>query len=170
MPATSPQPNTNTWTHFVCVVNRPANLYTLYANGVRVVVNATPTGQGVKPVPSSLVQWIIGHSENTASHGDSFRGALDDMRIYNRAFNLNDVEALYEAGNIQPPLSVGSTNGVITLSWPSWASDYVPQSADAIAASGTVWNSVPGTPLLNGASRTLTITLGTGSKYYRLKK
>lgn len=164
-PAASPEPVTNNWRHFVVVVDRLAGRYSLYGDGVRRVWQAGPY---TKAVPSD-VQWVFGHHETIATHTEGFRGLLDDVRIYNRRFNINDAEALYQAANIPPPLSMQVSGSTLTFSWPSWASGYTLKSSSSLLP-GATWTAVGGSAALSGATMIQTDTAGSGPMFYRLVK
>ena len=131
---------------------------------------AAPGGNvsAAKPAPSSVIQWVIGHAENINSQGDSFRGSLDDMRVYNRQLGLKDVEALYQSYNQPPALQARAGANTITLSWPTWATDFQLQSADALL--GAPWNNVTNVPAETAFSNTVTLNLSPGNKFYRLRR
>jgi hypothetical protein len=166
-PAVSPEPATNAWHHFVVVYDRPAGLYSLYVDGVRKVANA---GGYLRNDPSSQY-WIIGHSENVSSAIDSWNGLLDDLRMYNRLLNLNDIQALYFLG-ASPQLTVARSGSNVVISWPRAASGFHLQSATALAGVGTVWTDVATSPVISadGATQTVTLSSGTGTQFYRLQK
>jgi hypothetical protein len=173
--AGTPEPSTNAWHHYVVVFNRGANLYNVYVDGVRKIVGGVPTN------PSSLADptfypWIIGHHEmvSTPDDQESFRGWLDDVRLYNRQFNWNDVQALYQSdamastnSDLTPTLTINSKgNAALALSWPAWASDFVLQGTTNLASG--LWTNVPTAPALNGISWNLTNAIGSGAVFYRL--
>jgi hypothetical protein len=163
----NPMPETNVWHHYVVSFNRGNNLYDVYVDGVRKVFAGVSSAS--KADPTSL-RWVIGHVETLTSYNtDSFRGLLDDVRIYNRLLTINDAEALYQDANIPPVLSLSASGSTLTFSWPSWASSYVLKSATSLA-SGATWSPVPGSPTLTNATLTQTDTLGSGLKFYRLVK
>jgi hypothetical protein len=166
-PAVSPEPGTNVWHHFVVVYDRAAGLYSLYVDGVRKVANATGYS---RPDPSSQY-WIIGHSENVSSSGDSWNGLLDDLRMYNRLLNSNDIQALYFLG-ASPQMTVARNGGNVVISWPRAASGFQLQSTAALAGGSTVWTNVGASPVISadGATQTVTLSSGTGTQFYRLQK
>ena len=43
------------------------------------------------------------------SGADGFEGSIDDIRIYNRALNLAEIQALYHVYDPQPPFVVNTT-------------------------------------------------------------
>ncbi len=178
MPATSAQPASNTWIHFACAMDRLSNKYSLYVNGIRTVDKAIPvtgplvgvnggTVSAVKAVPTTFLQWVVGHSEILTNHSESFRGSLDDVRIYNRQLNINDIESLYVLGNPSPVLSVKISGATATLTWNSWALGFILESTDTI---GGTWTNAGGSPTLSGYSFSQSVSLVGGAKFYRLRK
>ncbi len=167
-PAPSSEPENNAWHHFVVTYDRLAGSYSLYVDGVRQVANAGGYPRN-DPTSPAAQYWFIGHSETTATTTDSFTGLLDELRIYNRFLNYNDIQALYLSG-AQPRLSVTAGGTSITLSWPVGATGFNLYSANAIA--GAAWTAVGGSPTISadGATQSITVALAPGSKFYRLQK
>jgi hypothetical protein len=144
-----------------------AGSYSLFVDGARQVSNAT--GYARNDPAAAPQYWFIGHSETTATTTDSFTGLLDEVRIYNRFLNYNDIQALYLSGG-QPRLTVSISGTSITLSWPVGALGFNLYSADSVA--GSPWSQVSATPTTSadGATQSVTLTLGTNNKFYRLQK
>jgi hypothetical protein len=166
-PAVSTEPSITSWHHFVVAYDRLATSYSLYVDGVREVSNAAGYARNDPTAPSQF--WYIGHNETTATTVDSFTGLLDDVRIYNRLLNYNDIQALYLTGG-QPRLTVATSGSTITLSWPVGALGFNLYSANTVA--GGTWTRVGITPTTSadGATQSVTVTLASGSKFYRLQK
>jgi hypothetical protein len=146
--------------------DRAAGSYSLYVNGAREVANATsypkadPTG----------AYWVMGHSE-TSSTTDSWRGLLDEMRMYNRILNVNDARALYFESGGQPALSVQQSGNSLTIVWSVAASGFQLQSTDDLGVPGG-WANITDTPVIaaDGITQSVTINAGIGAKFYRLHK
>ncbi len=99
VPAT-PQPSEGIWRHFAVTFDRAAGKYSVYADGVLVAEDMAAT----RDDPYG-VQWVIGHPENPVNYlGDNWRGALDDVRIYNRLLTPKDIRAMYEEAGIELPM------------------------------------------------------------------
>lgn len=163
-PANSTEPSSNLWNHFVVTYDRLAKSYSLYVNGVREVANAMTYP---KADPTGAF-WVMGHSEVFTTTTDSWRGLLDEMRVYNRILNVNDARALYfESG--QPPVSIQQNGNAITVAWSVAASGFQLQSTDDLGGS---WANVTDTPVIaaDGISQSITINTGNGAKFYRLHK
>ncbi|HNQ87550.1 MAG TPA: hypothetical protein PKM73_02820 [Verrucomicrobiota bacterium] len=94
----TPEPADSVWRHFAVVYDRAAGTYAVYVDGVLRAEGAYAT----RADPSG-VSWAIGHPENTVAHnGDSWRGALDDVRIYNRILSPKDIRAIYDEAGFEP--------------------------------------------------------------------
>jgi hypothetical protein len=171
-PGGTPSLETNAWHHYIVTYSRIANNYDVYVDGVRTVKAGIPTNPSPEPDPSGYA-WVIGHHETlapTPNDAESFRGWLDDMRMYNRIFNLNDAEYLYQAANQPPTLSMQVSGGTLTFSWPSWAGwAYTLKSATSLAP-GATWTTVSGSPILTNATMIQTDAVGAGTRFYRLVK
>lgn len=111
------------------VVVRASNVVSLLRNGT-VLATATFTKGNTAPV--GLRNITIGRRSNGAH---PWRGRLDDVRIYDRALSLSEVEQLYTSGGFTPPtitsqpmgqsfflgggttLSVGATGSGLSFQW-----------------------------------------------------
>jgi hypothetical protein len=174
----TPVPEANIWHYYIVTFDRVANTYNVYVDGLRKVVKGVPTNPSpeVDPTGSGGYAWVIGHRENiTAPVGtaypdtESFIGWLDEVRVYNRQFTINDAEALYQAANVPPALAIQASGNNVVFSWPSWASSYTLKSATSLA-SGAAWTTVSGTPVLVDAAYYQTNSVGAGTRFFRLAK
>ncbi|OHA29600.1 MAG: hypothetical protein A3G52_00705 [Candidatus Taylorbacteria bacterium RIFCSPLOWO2_12_FULL_43_20] len=86
-----------TWTH-ICTTRDPSNNGNLYANGQ---LTGTPNVDLGTPTIGSE-NLIFG---NRAGGGRSFKGYLDDVRVYNRALSASEIGELYALGGGTPPPS-----------------------------------------------------------------
>jgi hypothetical protein len=146
-------------------------------DGVKQVANA---GGYVRADPTTApTYWFIGHSETTATTTDSFPGYLDDVRIYNRILNYNDVQALYfsaaqrlASGQLAfaPTVSQLASGNTLTLSWSRGAVGFNLYKSDSVTVPS--WTSVTNVPSVSadGASFTVTVPMDAASRYYRLQK
>ena len=67
-----------------------------------------------------------------------------------------------------PPLNVSLTNQQIVIFWPSRPLGFVLEEKTLLNA--TNWIGVAQTPSDNGTTRSLTLPIGSGAKFYHLKK
>ncbi len=101
----------NQWIH-VCAA-RSSGTATLYVNGT-----VSGTANSANGTPAAGTPTLIG---NSAGLTRGFSGAMDDLRIYNRALSATDVAGLY-AATIQPIVTTsvltvsntGSGSGIVT--------------------------------------------------------
>lgn len=93
------------WYHFVVVVDRDAGRLHYYRDGVHIDNFQTAFNLGNFAFSEDLdLGARSGHNDNW------FNGAVDDVRVYNRALSLEEVENLYYAtggGCLTPPGSAG---------------------------------------------------------------
>jgi hypothetical protein len=95
-----------TWYHLVIVYNSSGPTYAIYLNAV-----SQPLQSGV--AGSAAGGTKIG-AELAGNSTYSFRGIIDDMRMYNRALSAAEVGLLYRAGQVQQSSSIsGISNGLV---------------------------------------------------------
>jgi hypothetical protein len=111
---TSYPTNGTTWMHAAATYDGTTNTIRLYINGVQeggdktgpvggIVANNTDLGIGVEPAASKL---------------NYFQGALDEVRIYNRALSPAEIQALLTAPTPTPTPAVTSTP-TVTMAVPT---------------------------------------------------
>jgi hypothetical protein len=81
---------TNGWVHLACTHTTGGNV-TLYVNGA--VAGSGTSGQDLGPIQTAI---LVGASETTAGVAQYFPGAIDDVRLYNRALTSGEIN--YIAG------------------------------------------------------------------------
>lgn len=141
----SPQPVLNVWQHYVVTYDRSTGHTEIFVDGRK-----RNEGSGFIRLSPAGRLWTIGGNENLSTT-DPWRGALDDIRIYNRILLPNDVIALHNAGGgpIEPQLRISVANGLVTVSWQPEVTGYTLESStglddpeDWLPVSGVVNNSV----------------------------
>ena len=116
---TSITPETRVWKYAVCTVSgRPYSQVKLYLDG-RLI--GSGTGDYITP----NMPWRVG-VKGTNINQMTFHGAIDDVRIYNRALSDAEVSALYQHEST-PPDNSFITNGLVA---------YYPFNGNAEDASG----------------------------------
>jgi hypothetical protein len=85
----------NEWVLLTAVVDRSAKQFLAYKNGALVATSALGSLGSV----SSSEPARIGAS----TQGFSFKGIIDDVRVYNRVLSLNEVLSLYNTPTSAPP-------------------------------------------------------------------
>lgn len=99
----------NSWRHLVLAIR--TNGVDFYENGI---LAATTINAGILPIPYSTLGFYIGNSgfpDNT----QKFRGAIDDIRIYNRALSAAEVTQLYAAEAAESTIATLNLFPVLTL-------------------------------------------------------
>ncbi len=110
--STTPLP-VNTWTHLAATYN--GTQLAFYVNGVQVRTQAR-TGtyeQNANPL------WIGGN----ALYGEHFQGRIDDLRIYNRALTLTEIQTDMNTP-VGPPPPADTTLPVATITGPTSAATF----------------------------------------------
>jgi hypothetical protein len=108
---TSFAPNLNTWHHVCCIFDKTENKQKLYLDGV-FIAQITTTGDFK---PSDFIEF---GTSDTASNDEWLHGSMDDIRIYNRALNDCEIQALHQEPapfniivNSNPPMGGIVTGG-----------------------------------------------------------
>jgi hypothetical protein len=175
--AATPLP-TNSWQH-VAFTADGATLR-LYRNGAQ-VSSVAYTGNLINSVMAPLGIGVklndAGTAPDTGSPG-FWQGKMDDLGLWSRALNGNEVRAIYNAGlqglnleaaSVLPNLQIVRTGATATLSWPALpvGNCFTLESSDELP--GTSWTSV-GPATLNGGRYSVTVSTITGDKFYQLRK
>ena len=84
--------NDGNWHHAMVVVDRSANTFKIYGDGVQRGSNISIAGLGSV---SNAVAFRIGSGSNDASF---YSGQVDDVRVYNRALSATEIAQLYNYG------------------------------------------------------------------------
>ncbi|NLH73864.1 MAG: hypothetical protein GX456_12490 [Verrucomicrobia bacterium] len=155
----------NTWYHLVGTYDGTNG--TIYVDGV-----ARNSEQGAINYVGSSSGLRIGGS---VCCGEYIAGLVDEASLYNRALTPAEVFALYDAGKSGKckPLGAPTLNitlvepGVCRLSWPAAASGYRLEFAPDL---GAQWQSVPGTPVVQGTELVLPVPTAGVTRFFRLTK
>jgi Concanavalin A-like lectin/glucanases superfamily len=155
--STTVVPNDGEW-HQVAVVHQNGVSMKFYLDGV--LNSETPYTRG----PGTRTSFTVSIGGAVGSQNNIFTGTLDRIRFTRGALDPSQMDI-----PIPVALAAQRNGSTITLSWPTSGGNLIPQSANAISSSGTVWTDVPGTPVINGSTVSLDVTAGTGTKFYRLR-
>ncbi|MHC4083985.1 MAG: LamG-like jellyroll fold domain-containing protein, partial [Planctomycetota bacterium] len=124
---------TETWYHVAGV--REENVLNIYVNGVSGIPDSEAFGA---IIPDNLKIGATQWGGNPVS--DHFNGAIDDVRIYNRALSAGEVEQLYAYGG-ENLLVNGDfeTMELISGDWPSEYGDWSGDHSYILPRYGDVW-------------------------------
>jgi len=61
--------------------------------------SGAPVAIGTYPESASLASWVFGHAHDLSNNQNSLRGALDDLRVYNRVLTDEDIALLDSQGS-----------------------------------------------------------------------
>ena len=118
------------------------------------------TGQAYDASYGIDIPGAVGHT-NTAWIG--FTGATGG------SVSRQTISDFSYAIELTPPeLSVTETGSQIVLTWPTSPINYVLEATGDLTPPVS-WMTAPETPVVNGSQTTVTITVGTGNRYYRLR-
>lgn len=145
------------WQHLAIIYDPVQGQNTMYLDGV--LAAAAPT---LDTMLSNSDPLDIGARQFQGGYTLPWTGALDDVRIYNRAITPLEARALAYQGH-PPKLNAVYTGGQLTLSWPFEAIGYELQLAPAPNAPD--WTNVPGV-----TTNSFTLTPPSGTGFYRLHR
>ncbi len=153
--------------HVVCIVDPTNNYCAIYTNGVlqSTLTTPLPALSGVSSAWS-----FIGRSLFSA---DAWLNAtIDELRIYDGRLTPQEIAAndQYGPDALALPVTLVQSNSAygFTLTWPSWAVGFVPQSTTNPA--GGVWMSLAQTPTLAGNQWSQAVAATNSLNFYRLQR
>lgn len=165
-PNTGVLPSVGIWYHVVSVRDSIANKILLYVNGVKQADEIL-----VRPVAGYSAP-VLGYIGCRVSLSQFFRGALDDIRIYNTALNAADVLALYTSEMVPKYYSkaTGNLNQLATWGTNTDGSGIAPLSFDSNNVVYQVRNNT--NPIMGGSFKikgaNSTLILGDGTNAFNL--
>ncbi len=96
----------NQWTHIVLVRDNDAKSIKIYINGVLDKTN----NYTIDPSSSNSEKLLIGTGDFYSNTMNSFKGKLDEIKIYNIALPQNDISTMYNSENNGTHLTGGCNN------------------------------------------------------------
>src|SRR6185437_5301871 len=152
--------------HVVCILD-PTNHYSaIYTNGVleQAVTSTIPAFTNVNAAWS-----FIGRS--LFSTDAWLNASIDELRIYDGRLTPAEIAANDQFGPdaLGLPVTLAQTNSgsVLTLSWPSWAIGFAPESATNLMGN---WSPLSQPPLLDGDQWFFNIPETNSANFYRLQR
>ena len=157
----------NQTVHAVCIVDPSTGYSALYTNGILALSQsgAIPALTNISPSWS-----YVGRSVFSAYPW--LNANVEELRIYDGRLSPADIAANDQFGAAALALPVtlvesGSPSG-LTLSWPSWAVGFVPQSTGDLASG--IWTTLPTAPTLAADQWSVTVPQNNSVQYYRLQR
>jgi hypothetical protein len=108
---------TGIWQHVVATWDGTTNGsgIHIYRNGAEVAYGTTINGSGSRVDDSASTLWI----GNNDSGARTFAGAMDDVRIYNRALTAQEITDLYNSAGPPPPPPTDTTAPTVAITAPA---------------------------------------------------
>ena len=136
------------------------------------IVLAAPSGQSFAAGSNQLAQL----SFSPVSYSNTATLSFADSPVARSAANVSastHLPATYQSGTMAvggsswPVLNIASTNGQVTLSWPSSAANFVVQTTTNLSG---VWIAAGGAPVSNNPAMLLMLPAPTNTTFYRLQQ
>jgi hypothetical protein len=175
--AATPLP-TNSWQHVAFTAD--GTTMRLYRNGIQ-VGSVTYSGDLAISIMAQLGIGVklndAGTAPDTGSPG-YWQGKIDDLGLWSRALNGNEVRSIYNAGtqglnlesaSVLPSLQIVRTGDTATLSWPALplGNCFALESSDTLPA--TSWTPA-GSATLSGGRYSIAVSTASGNRFYQLRK
>ncbi|HEY1787679.1 MAG TPA: hypothetical protein VGJ73_05960 [Verrucomicrobiae bacterium] len=146
----------NTWVHLVGVCDESNGVVNLYINGILEGSASIPPGSGVEP--DSLIPIMIGaRSTSATSYGDNqFKGALNDVALFNYALSGAQVAQLYGgiiSAYLVPPFA--ATN----IEYTPGTTVTIPAAAFGSPPIGYYWTNLTTDAVMQSGTTNLEVTL-----------
>ena len=157
---------TNKWV-FLAVVYDGTNLFFYTGTPTSSVGQWGTNFALVGNITASAADFRIGSTPASAS--DRTPPAwFDDVRVYNSALTLAQLEAIRQSALLTANLSIKLANPNLIVSWPTSAVYYVLQSATNLAATSVAWKPVTNTVTLSNRTNQVTVSVSSQTAFFRL--
>ena len=159
--------------HVVWAYDAPSTTAELYVDGTLQAFNIDMTNTFAN-FDDSPNCWL-GQSQYGPVQDPDFRGSIDEFRIYNGAFSIQQAAFDYANGpnvvGYPITLSASVTGGQLIISWPvANSSGFTLQSSPTLGKNAT-WSAAGSPTVVNGQNQvTITINGGAQTAFYRLKQ
>lgn len=165
-----------TQAHIVVVHSGTDGSAKLYFNGV---LRGSSTGQNLPLSSIDDTNCFLGRSIYSAPYSlpggyfDPYMvGSLNEVRIYRGLLTDAEIAQQFAIGpdNIiaNVPLSSSVSGGNLTLSWPTYGAHFALESTTSL--SPAAWSPVVGVQSQVGTNYQMTVPVGTGNRFFRLKR
>lgn len=146
--------------------------YDFTANVAQLYSNAVLVASGLAPVGITTIDDVNNWLGRSQWPDAMFQGSFNEFRIWNGVLLPHEIQAHYAAGpdslEALPQLSASIAGSNLVISWPS-AAGFVLQSSTQLG-SGASWANVTTQPATSNGVSTVTVPLGTGTQFYRLRR
>jgi hypothetical protein len=152
----------------VCLVDPANNYCAIYTNGVlqSSLNSPLPAFSGVSTAWSFLGRSLF-------STDPYLNATIDEFRIYDGRLTPEEIAADYKFGPnaLALPVALTPSNSAagLTLSWPSWAIGFTPETISALAANAS-WSSVTSSPILANDRWQFTLPKTNSTQFFRLRR
>ena len=164
----------DTWHHLVAVFYRNANVVYCYVDGAMTAVAALGNTGQESLTPTDIMTTLIGSS---GPGNESAFGAVDDLAMWVRPLSQAEVVGIYQGGLAHkgipqaafgaPTLSAAHAGSHLTLTYPGWAYGYALQSSTNLSSGA--WTPVGANASVIGGNTVVTVPVGTGTQFFRLR-
>jgi hypothetical protein len=134
--------------------------------------NIRPENGGVAGVLQPDGKTVIVEMQFALVAGETYEIELSELSdLASNPINPNPSVVTFTAGTDQPRLTIVRSGNQVVLSWPAATPDVLEQT-DALASpsSSTVWTPIAAAPTVLRGKNSLTVSAGTGTKVYRLRR
>jgi hypothetical protein len=111
--------NSGQWYHLAGVCDEAKGVVQLYINGAVAASAVIPSASGI--VNSSQTPMTIGSRSSNPANGfdQQFPGYISDVAIYNYVLSSSQIQTVYQAGVLLPPVGLSLTNvgANVQLNW-----------------------------------------------------
>lgn len=142
------------------------NVARLYSNSVAVVA-------GAAPVDLTTIDDVNNWLGRSQWNDPTFQGKLNEFRIWKGVLLPEQIAAHYAAGpdsmDSLPKLAAAVTGQNLVISWAASATGFVLESSPTLGT-GATWTAVTPAPTTNNGTSSVTVPIGPGAQFYRLRK
>ncbi len=156
------------WVHLASV--REGTTIHHYLNGESVGATGGTFG-GPIHISDAFLAIGVNSLYNFAANHTAFKGALDEVCLYNYALTPAEVASLYTSA-AAPTLHIEIQTNTVVVFWPLPAEDWVLESTNALNGASVLWPQVPPPYQTNGSTVSVTFSNSPAvdNRFFRLHK